>query len=437
MKKNLIQNNFKRYIIFWLSQACSQLGSSMTAFALILWAYTKNGSAMTVSLMSFFNYVPYIIVSLFAGTFVDTHSKKKIMLVSDSIAAICSVVIFTLNQADGLQIWNIYLVNFIIGFMNAFQGPASSVAIGKMVPKEKLTQVSGMNSFSSNLVAVLSPVLAASLFAFGGLKLILIIDLSSFIFAFMVLLVVLKIPEDTFIKVKKKSMFAGCAEGFSYLKNNKAIFTIIITMALLNFFSRLTYENILSPMILSRSGNNSVILGIVNAVMGMGGIIGGIIVSTGKVKGNSAKMIYISAMLSFLLGDIMMGAGRNIIFWAFASFAASFPIPFINAGQMVILYRYVPQEIQGRIFALRNALQFSTIPLGILLGGFLADYVFEPFMMTENTVAKILQTIVGEGAGSGMAVMFLCTGILGALFSLISYQQKDIRGLDKEELDKT
>ena len=83
-----MNNNFKKYIIFWLSQALSQLGSSMTSFALILWVYTQNGSAMTVSLMSFFNYVPYIIVSLFAGTFVDTHSKKRIMLVSDSIAAV-------------------------------------------------------------------------------------------------------------------------------------------------------------------------------------------------------------------------------------------------------------------------------------------------------------------------------------------------------------
>lgn len=83
-----MNNNFKRYIIFWLSQALSQLGSSMTGFSLVLWAYTQNGSAMTVSLMSLFNYVPYVIASLFAGTYVDSHSKKKIMLVSDSIAAI-------------------------------------------------------------------------------------------------------------------------------------------------------------------------------------------------------------------------------------------------------------------------------------------------------------------------------------------------------------
>lgn len=427
-----MNNNLIRYIIFWFSQALSQLGSSMTAFALVLWAYTRSGSAMTVSLMSFFNYVPYIIVSLFAGAFVDNHSKKKIMLVSDSIAAFCSLVMLALSAADGLQIWHIYLINFTIGFMNAFQGPASSVAIGKIVPKEKLAQVSGMNSFSGNLVTVLTPVLAAALFAVGGLKLILVIDLCSFVFAFLILLLVLRIPEDVQQKQARKSMFAGCMEGFRYLSGNRGILMIIITMALLNFFSRLTYENILSPMILARSGNNSVALGVVNAVIGIGGIIGGIIVSTGKVKGDSVKMIYVSALFSFLFGDVMMGVGRNTIAWSFAGLAASLPIAFINAGQMLILYKYVPDKMQGRIFAVRNALQYSTIPAGILLGGFLADYVFEPFMRTEKPFAQMLHRIVGMGTGSGMAVMFLCTGLFGAIFSFISYHQKVIRNLDTE-----
>lgn len=424
-----MNNNFRRYIIFWFSQALSQLGSSMTSFALILWAYTQKGTAMTVSLMTFFNYVPYVIASLFAGAYVDRHSKKKIMLVSDSIAAICSVGILALYTENALQIWSIYLVNFIIGFMEAFQEPAATVAMGKVVPKEKLAQVSGLNSFSNNLVRVLCPVLAASLFAFGSLKLILAIDLTSFLFAFSVLVFVLRIPEDLSQNIEKKSAFGGCREGFRYLTQNHGILIVIITMTLLNFFSRLTYENILSPMILSRSANNSVTLGIVNAVIGIGGIIGGIIVSTGKVKANNAKMIYISAMLSFLLGDIIMGLGRNVLFWSFAGLMASLPIPFINAGQMVILYQNVPEEIQGRIFAVRNALQVSSIPIGVLLGGYLADYVFEPYMCTESAAAHFLHILVGDGPGSGMAVMFLCTGILGSLFSFIFYQRKDIRRL--------
>lgn len=424
-----MNHNFKRYIIFWLSQALSQLGSSMTTFALILWTYTQSGTAMTVSLMTFFNYLPYIIMSLFAGAFVDNHSKKTIMLVSDSIAAICSMSILCLSIGNALQIWHIYLVNLIIGLTGAFQEPASAVALGKVVPKEKWKQVSGMNSFSGNLVAVLSPVFAASLFAWGGLKLILVIDLTSFLFAFLILLFVLKIPEDIPQKREKKSAFLGCKEGFQYLEQHNGIFLVIVTMAVLNFFSRLTYENILSPMILSRSANDSVALGIVNAVMGIGGIVGGILVSSGKVKANNAKMIYISAMLSFLLGDITMGLGKNVIAWSFAGLAASLPIPFINAGQLVILYQNIPDEIKGRIFAVRNTIQFSSIPLGILLGGLLADYVFEPFMLTQNPMAQALQKLVGEGAGSGMAVMFLCTGILGTLFSFIFYQRKDIRDL--------
>lgn len=322
------------------------------------------------------------------------------------------------------------MINFIIGFMNAFHELAFSVTLGKIVPKKKLTQVSGMNSFSSNLVTVLSPLLASSLFALGGIMLILIIDLCSFVFAFLILLLVLKIPEDIMKNQTKKSMFVGIAEGFRYLRNNRGIFMIIITIAMLNFFSRLTYENILSPMILARSGNNSIVLGVVNMVIGIGGIIGSIIVSTGKIKGNSTKMIYISAMFSFLFGDVIMGVGRNMITWSFAGLAASFPIAFINAGQMAILYKYVPEKIQGRIFAVRNALQYSTIPLGILLGGFMADYIFEPFMMTEKPLAKMLHMIVGIGTGSGMAVMFLCTGVFGAIFSFISYQQKVIQNLD-------
>ena len=124
----------------------------------------------------------------------------------------------------------------------------------------------------------------------------------------------------------------------------------------------------------------------------------------------------------------MMGLGRNGIVWSLAGLAASLPIPFINAGQMVILYRNVPEDMKGRIFAVRNAVQFSSIPLGILLGGLLADYVFEPFMLTQNPITQVLHKLVGEGAGSGMAVMFLCTGILGSLFSFAFYQRDEVLG---------
>ncbi len=182
-------------------------------------------------------------------------------------------------------------------------------------------------------------------------------------------------------------------------------------------------------MILARSGQNNVALGVVNAFMGIGGIVGGILVSAGKFSKNHVKMIYLSAALSFLCGDMLMAVGRNTVAWSLAAAAASLPIPFIMAGQNVILYERVPGEMQGRLFAVRNAIQFSTIPIGILLGGFLADYCFEPFMQSASPLAGALGLLVGHGAGSGMALMFLCTGTLGFLISCASYRNKEVRKL--------
>lgn len=425
MEKNL----FRKYILLWFSQSVSGLGSSMTGFALVLWAYGQSQSAMSVSLMSFCNYVPYIIFSLFVGDFIDRHKKKTIMLVSDSIAAIGSLAILIALITEQLAVWNIYFINIVIGITNAFQQPASAVAIGQLVSKEKISNVSGMNSFSSNLIVVFSPMLAAFLFSAGGLSLILLIDLASFAFAFCVLLFFIVIPEQ-FQDRKHSKLFAGIVDGFIFLRNERGILYIMLTMALINFFSRLTYENILSPMILARSSGKSIALGMVNACMGIGGIIGGVIVSVKKESTHKATAIYLSAALSFLFGDLIMAIGKNTFWWSVAALAASLPIPFIMANQNAILYQKIPSAMQGRVFAVRNAIQYSTIPLGIILGGYLADYVLEPFMGSESMFAIELGKIVGVGAGSGMAVMFLCTGICGGIVSILSCFNREIKKLN-------
>lgn len=425
--RNNAISNMRNFTLFWLSGSVSQLGSAMTSYALIIWAYQQTKSAMTVSLMSFSMYLPYICISIFAGAFIDRHSKKKIMLITDFMAAICTFVIFLLIVTNQFQIWHIYIVNMVIGFANSFQSPAQSVAVGIMVPKEEYARASGMNSFSNNLLTVATPMLAASLISVVDLKGILLIDVVTFLFAEGVLLFYIKIPEVINKHANKnQSIFAGCKEGVQFLCNHKGILYIVLSMACMNFFSRLTYENILSPMILARSGGNTQVLGIVTGMIGFGGILGGLLVSLRKKSDNKIAEIFLTAAFSFLCGDLLMGVGRNVVLWSIAALAASVPIPFITAAQNVIMYEVIPREVQGRIFAVKNAIQFCTIPIGILLGGFLADYVFEPFMVSGSQGAKWVQGLVGNTEGSGMALMFVMTGILGCLTSLLWYRSKEI-----------
>lgn len=421
---------YGNFLVFWASQTVSQLGSAMTSFALIIWAYKQTGSALTVSLLAFFSYLPYILVSAVSGTVVDRCKKKSILLLADCGAAACTGLTVLLFLSGTLQVWHVYAVNAVIGAMNAFQSPAAFVAVGLMVPENKLSTASGLNSFSASLLGVVAPVLASSLISLKGLGAVLLLDLCSFAFAFFVLCAFIRIPEQRAASSHSGGNFlSDAAEGFRFLLSNRGLLYLILSMAVMNFFSRLTYENILPAMILARSAGSDRTLGLVSAVLGAGGIIGGLLVSLFKLPRDTVKTIYLAAWFSFTAGDLLMGLSRGPLLWCVAGLAASIPLPFIEAAQNVIMYGSIPKPLQGRVFAARNALQYCAIPLGILLGGLLADKVFEPLMRSGSSLTTVLGQLVGTGEGSGMAAMFLCTGVLGGLASIAWYSTKGIKGL--------
>ncbi|SET58191.1 MFS transporter [[Clostridium] polysaccharolyticum] len=422
----------KNYILFWLSQAVSELGSMMTSYALIIWVYQKYGSVMQVSLLTFFTFAPKTLVSIFAGNFVDKHDKKKIIMITDSCSAICSFFICVLMYRHQMNLMYIYLINFALGVFEALQSPASSVAFGIIVPKEKYEKMCGLSSVSENLTTVLYPMLASSLMGFLGIPAVLVFDIATFFFAVSIMLFFITIPNRIEEEKKKDGMLYGFKEGIRYLKEKKGILYIIIYMVLLNFLSRLSYENILSAMILARSNNNEYVLGIVTSLIGAAGIAGGLIVSIVKMPRNKVKMLFYSAAVSFLFGDLLMALGRNVYVWSIAGIAASLPIPFVSAAHYVLIYSNVKEEIQGRVFAVRNAMKFVAIPLGILLGGALSQYVFEPMLQKRTGLARMLIYVLGNAEGTGMAVMFLCTGVTGFTICMLFANSKMIQILNPE-----
>lgn len=421
----------KSYLLFWISQAVSELGSMMTSYALIIWAYLQTESVVSVSLLTFFTFAPKALVSIFAGKFIDSHGKKRIIMITDSLSAVCSLAICILIFTGHMRLWYIYIINIVLGFMEALQSPAVSVAFGIIVPKDKYEKMSGMNSITENLNTVLYPMLAAAVMGFMGISGVLLFDIATFLFAISIMIFYIQIPEEKLEEAQEEGLFYGFKEGVIYLKQHKGIFYIIFCMAMLNFLSRLSYENILSPMILARS-NSQVVLGIVTSTIGIGGILGGVLVSTLKMPKNKVKILFYSAGISFLCGDLLMGIGQNVYVWGIAAVAASLPIPFTFAAQSMIIYTNVKTEIQGRVFAVRNAMKFTAIPIAILLGGVISEFVFEPFVKSSNKFAELLLKLVGNTKGSGMAIMFLCTGITGLVCCILFVNNKHMKDIKFE-----
>lgn len=430
----------RSFLLLWSSQAVSSLGSAMTSYALVIWVYRQQGTATSVALLSFFTYLPSILFCFIAGTLADGWNKKRVMLVCDLMAALGAAVVWALYGAGGLRVWHLYAVNLLISFMNAFQNPAAYVAVSLLTPKAHYARASGLQAFSGALVSVLTPALAATVLAFGGLTTVLTLDLASFAAAFFVLLFCVRLPGmegreggETNKNAEgsvKESFGKSCAAGLRFLREHTALLKIILFFALINLLAYMTGFGILPAMVLARTGGNQAALGAVSSAMGLGTLAGSVLATLTNPSKRKTRVIFAGCGLSFLLCDLLWGLGRQPWIWVCGAFAGSLPLPFLNVNLSTIMRTRVPLPMQGRVFATRDTLQYCTIPLGLFLGGFLADNLLEPLMAAASPLSDALAVLVGRGHGSGMAVLFLITGITGASVNAWALRHPAFRTLD-------
>lgn len=102
------------FLRLWSTQTFSALGSSMTSFALVIWAYEQSGSALTTALLSICSYAPYVLLSIFAGALSDRWNKKATMLICDAAAALTTVGVLVLLSTDALCVW---CVGAVLGWL--------------------------------------------------------------------------------------------------------------------------------------------------------------------------------------------------------------------------------------------------------------------------------------------------------------------------------
>ena len=414
----------KTFIILWLTQALSSLGSSMTGFALEIWLYNDSGSALTTALLTVCSYAPYVIVSIFAGAISDKWNKKAVMLVCDSFAALTTVCVLVLFKTGSLEVWHLYILNALNGLMNSVQSPASDVAATLLTPEKHYQKTSAMRYFSNSLVSILTPVIAAAIVSVAGLDAVIAFDLATFAVAFTVLLFFIKIPEVPQNESSKETLLQSAKGGISYLGRNKGILCMILFLSAINFIASI-YNAALPALILSKS--NEAALGAVSSSVGIATLIGSVIATVFPKPKSRSKTICACLLVSMSTENFLLAFGNNTIAWCIGAVLGWLFIPLMSANYDVIFRSTVPKEMLGRVYSVRNTLQFFSIPVGYFLGGFLVDKVFEPFMAgTENT---LLLNIFGTEKGSGAALLFFVIGIAGVLVCAVFSRVKALREL--------
>lgn len=415
MKKKFwfFHKELKPYLLLWGTQSFSALGSSMTSFALVLWLYQTSGSALQTALMSVCSYAPYVIMSIFSGALSDRWDKKRTMLICDLLAALSTVTILILYKTGTLVPWHMYVLNALSGLMNTVQKPASEVATSLLAPREYYQKTSGLRSFSSSLTTILTPVIASAVYAFGGMDVVIAIDLLTFLAAFAVLLFFINIPQPPQAETAKEKLLASAKTGLKWLKQNPLILKLIFFLAWINLVAS-AFDAALPAYLLSVPNGGETVLGLVRSFSGIATLAGSVLVTLMPKPNDRVRMVCVALMISMSTENFLLSLGRSPVIWCIGSILGWLSIPVMNANLDVIMRTTIPPEMQGRVYSCRNSLQFFTIPLGFLLGGWMVDDVFEPLMAAASPDGLASQ-LFGVGKGSGAAAFFMVLGFAGVV----------------------
>ena len=416
MNKKHKLNPLRNFLILWSTQSVSQLGSSITAFALTLWLYEKTGSSLSTAALTICSYAPYVLMSIFAGALTDRFDKKKTMIICDMLAVLCTIIIFGLYNTNRLMVWHLYALNVVSGLMNTVQQPASEVAMSLIIPEEYYQKTSGLRSLSRSLISILNPLIATALYAFIGLNGVIAVDVGSFLIAFTALQFFIKIPESH--SERRESVLILAKEGIGFLKDNPMIMTLLLFMSGINLVAS-AFDATLPGYVLPNPKGGQAILGIVTSCSGIAMVIGSLAASVLPKPKDRVKIVYLTMLFSMGTENFIMAFSREPFLWCIGQVIGWLLVPVMSTNLEVILRGSIPIELQGRVYACRNTLQFFTIPIGLFLGGFMVDNVCEPIMASCGNLS-ILSTLFGTGKGSGAALMMFILGISGSLICIVN-----------------
>ena len=232
----------RTFVVIWAGQVLSLMGSGLSGFALGVWVFQRTGSATQFAMIALAATLPAVLASPLAGVMVDRWDRRRVMILSDSIAALGTAALALLYWRGALELWHILVASALGATMGAFQGPAYQASVTLLVPKEQYGRASGMAQMGQALAGVLSPLLAGVLLVTIGVTGVLLIDLGSYFIALGTLLAV-RIPSPVAERVSAAatSIWREAREGWRAIADRRGLRDMLLLFALLNFLLGMVY----------------------------------------------------------------------------------------------------------------------------------------------------------------------------------------------------
>ncbi|WP_017813275.1 MULTISPECIES: MFS transporter [Paenibacillus] len=401
----------RKFAFIFSGQIFSILTSSMVQFA-IIWHLTETtGSASILMIAALVGFMPQALLGPFIGVWLDRWNRKITMIVADSVIAVSSLALGLYYLAGEPSLWVVYVVLFVRSAASAFHGPSFQAAIPLIAPEDQLTRVAGWHQLVFSASSVLGPALGIAVYSATSLGTLLLLDVVGALIANTMLMLV-RIDQPKQEIQEKPSFRREFILGWKTWISDQSIVTITIAMAVFSVVF-MPLAMLFPLMTLSHFGRGGYSASLIEAVFGIGMILGSMLLSVLASKWKDST--YISLSLGIIgITCMLSGMIGSRAFWGFAalSFLMGAAAPLFNGPYMAMIQKAYEPEMLGRVLSLITSIGLLSSPIGLALAGPVVDRY-------------------------GVQVWFFWSGIIVALVGLlmfIRFYRKPQPGEEKQAL---
>lgn len=405
------KSNFGKFLLLWFGELISSIGGGLTSFGLGVYVFHRTGSAAGMALVTLLGFLPTLLFSVPAGVLADRYDRRLLMMIGDGCSALGIIYILICMMNGGASLTQICAGVFVSSVFSSLLDPSYRATVSDLLTKEEFSKANGLVSLAGSARYLISPLVAGLLLSVSNVKLLLILDISTFAFTVAATAVV-KRGIETKQRESDQSFQESLKEGWDAVHGKKGIFLLILVSAAMTFFLGV-FQILAEPLILSFADSRT--LGIGETVCASGMLFSSLILGMRGIKGNHARVLKISLMLA---GFFMIGFGirENIFIICGFGFLFFFILPFANNCLDYLVRTNIADELQGRAWGLIGFLSQLGYVAAYGAGGVVADMS-----------AKKLQISTGRGAGLVIVVSGVCLSVVAVLMGGI----KSIQDLEE------
>ena len=423
------QAPLRDFLLIWFGQLVSGVGSRLTSFALGLWVYQTTGSTTSFAMVFVAMAVPALVLLPFAGALVDRWDRRRTMIVCECVSAAVIGAMGLLVAFGHLELWHVYIGVGLSAMTNTFLQPAYAASVPLLADRDRLTRVNGLIQTGQGLALVGGPALAGILMSVMGIAGVLAIDAVTFLVGALCIAAA-RIPRPARDETVPDDLLREAHEGWRYVAERPGLLGLLGISAAGSFLFAIASIAI-TPLVLITANQDERMLGLQMSLSCSGLLVGGLLIT---LWGGPRQKIHGLLGFSVLSGLAIAihGLAPSMTLLIVAGFLMFLTIPPAQSANMALWQTKVPSQLLGRTMAILRMAGEAALPIGFLMAGPLAEFVFEPAMMPGGALAGTAGAMIGVGPGRGLALMFIVLGVLMMAVAAVGYGIRSIRRVEHD-----